>query len=120
MIKYDILEKNGNKYILFSTSQTPLAPGADVLTILSAAYEGDTQLALFCGEAVSDDFLRLQTGIAGEVMQNCVNYHIKAAFVIEKKRPLSDRFKELIYEMRTNNTLRFFADKDKAEEWLLG
>ena len=69
--------------------------------------------------ALSDDFVRLRTGLAGAVLQRFVNSNIKAAAVAEEGRSYPERFREMVSEYRNGNTFRVFTDPEEAVEWLL-
>lgn len=65
-------------------------------------------------EAIIEDFFKLSTGIAGEIIQKFVNYSQKIAvvgdFSIYKSKPLRD----FIYECNQGNAIFFVPDKQTA------
>lgn len=63
-------------------------------------------------EAVGDEFFRLRSGLAGEVLQKLVNYRIKLAIVGDVSRPVeaSTAFRDLVVEAERGTDLYFVAD----------
>ncbi len=64
------------------------------------------------------DFFKLSTGLAGEVLQKCVNYNIKMAIVGDFNNYKSKSLNAFIVE--NNRGMQFFFVKDivKAKEML--
>lgn len=52
------------------------------------------------GNTLSDDFVKLRTGLAGAVLQKFGNYNIKVAVVIQDDQNFPARFKEMVAEHR--------------------
>ena len=52
-------------------------------------------------------------------LQKLIYYHVKVAFIIEKDRILSDRFKELVLEINKGANFRACSSIEEAESWLL-
>ena len=66
----------------------------------------------------SVDFFDLRTGFAGEVLQKFTNYRARLAIVVADPAAYGSRFSELIYEHRTNRSVRFFGSEQLARQWL--
>lgn len=71
-------------------------------------------LALPVG-AIGEEFFRLRSGLAGEVLQKLVNYRIKLAIVGDVSRPVeaSTAFHDLVVEAERGTDLYFVADLDQ-------
>jgi len=115
---YKIIENNNQKYILLDPSGKPIQTEQDAMDLLAICFENSISLLLIHGERLSDDFLRLQTGIAGAILQKFVLYRIKVAAVIDENRT-KGKFKEFLTESNKGNVFRSFDNFDKAQNWLL-
>jgi DNA-binding PadR family transcriptional regulator len=115
-----IKELRGKRYLHLTGGGSPIGTEQDAIDIIALCVEHDTNAVLLDGGALSDDFVRLRTGLAGAVLQKFVNYNIKAAAVVEHGRQFPERFREMISEYRNGNTFRVFTDPEEAVEWLLG
>lgn len=91
-----------------------------VLDLMPAFYEYDTNLLLLYAENLSPDFFRLNTRLAGDIMQKLVNYHIKTALVMDTARIGQGRFKEMVLETNQGSHFRVFDNRPGAVKWLLG
>lgn len=69
-------------------------------------------------KTVSEDFFILSTGMAGEILQKYINYHIKAAFYGDYSRYTSKPLRDFIYESNQGNDFYFVASKEEAIEKL--
>lgn len=75
---------------------------------------------LLTEQDVGPGFFRLDSGLAGELLQKLVNYRIKTAFVCADPGAHGPRFAELAFEHATHPQVRFFRLRQEAMEWLLG
>jgi hypothetical protein len=64
------------------------------------------------------DFFDLSTGLAGQVFQKFTNYRVRLAIVVAEPKVYGSRFRELAYEHRTHNSVRFFGSEQLARQWL--
>ncbi len=64
------------------------------------------------------EFFNLRSGVAGELMQKCVNYRSCIALVIRDPARYGERFSELALEHRTHPIVRFFGSREDVEQWL--
>lgn len=67
---------------------------------------------------VGPDFFRLESGVAGELLQKLVNYGVKTAFVCVDPRAHGVRFSELALEHSNHPQVRFFPASHEALKWL--
>ncbi len=115
---YQIIENNNQKYILLDPSGKPIQTEQDAMDLLAICFENSISLLLIHGERLSDDFLRLQTGIAGAILQKFILYRIKVAAIIDENRT-KGKFKEFLTESNKGNVFRNFDNFDEAQNWLL-
>jgi hypothetical protein len=88
----------------------------DIPTALSASMENG---GLVLDEKdLSAEFFDLRTGFAGAVLQKFANYRARLAIVVADASAYGSRFSELVYEHRTNRSVRFFTTGQQARLWL--
>ena len=68
---------------------------------------------------LSGDFFKLQTKVAGNIIQKFINYSIKAAIILPQETIQIGRFKEMAMETNKGNHFRLYESKEEAEKWLL-
>lgn len=68
---------------------------------------------------LSEDFFKLKTKLAGDIIQKFINYGIKAATIIPQETKQKGRFKEMAMETNKGNHFRLYGSKEEAEKWLL-
>ena len=115
---YQIIEKNNQRYILLDPAGKPIQTEQDAIQLFTICLENSVNLLLIHGERLSDEFLRLRTGIAGIALQKFATYGIKAAAIIDEKRT-KGKFKEFLNESNKGHVFRSFNNFDEAENWLL-
>ncbi|HML36290.1 MAG TPA: DUF4180 domain-containing protein [Bacillota bacterium] len=116
---YQVIERNDQKYIQLNREGNPIQAERDALDLLSVCAEYGTNLLLIPGERLSDEFLRLSTGIAGAVLQKFAQYGVKAAVLLDQDN-VTGRFRDLLVESNRGNAFRTYTDLSKAEAWLTG
>jgi hypothetical protein len=119
-MNYKVVEKNNKKYIACDSPETPLLSEQDSLNLIAACIENNAYLLMIDAEALTDDFFRLRTGLAGQVLQKFVNYHLKVAVILKKEQRIMGKFKEFLAEANKGNDFRVFDNSEEAEDWLLG
>lgn len=115
---FRIIEKSNQRYILLGPAGKPIQTEQEAIQLFTVCLENNTNLLLIHGERLSDDFLRLRTGIAGIALQKFATYGIKAAAIIDEKRT-KGKFREFLNESNRGHVFRSFNNFDEAENWLL-
>ena len=64
--------------------------------------------------AVAEDFFVLSTGMAGEILQKFINYHIKAAIWGDYSRYASKPLRDFIYESNHGRDFFFVETREEA------
>ena len=82
--------------------------------VMSVQYETNAERIVLNQEAFADDFYHLKTGLAGEILQKFVNYHIKIAIYGDFRQYMSQSFHDFVYE--SNHGKNFFFLSTKEEE----
>lgn len=117
-MEYKIIEKNKQKYILLDPIGEPVQTEQDAIWLFTVCLENQVTRLLIHGERLSDDFLRLRTGIAGIALQKFSTYGIKAAAILDEERT-KGKFKEFLVESNKGHIFRSFPTFEEAEHWLL-
>jgi len=97
--------------IIINTSQ-------DALDLMVMANENGAGKIILHENAMHPDFFKLKSGLAGDVIQKFVNYHIKFAVVGDFAKYSSKSLKSFIYESNNGNQFFFVADIVDALEKL--
>ena len=117
-MKYTILGKNDSivyiesEDILISDSQSAL----DLM--MTVRYETECSRIVLDKKVISEEFFKLSSGIAGEVLQKFINYHTKLAIVGVFSKYTSKPLHDFIYECNKGNDIFFVDNLDQAVEKL--
>lgn len=115
---YRMIEQHNQKCVECYASESLIQAERDALDLVAACMEYDTNLLMIHAQALSEDFFKLKTGVAGKVLQKFINYRIKTAILIPDDIKLSGKFKELLAEANKGNEYRAFTSKQEAAQWL--
>lgn len=115
---YKVVETVNSKYIEVFSCAAPIETEQDALEIVALCGEHETGLLMLHSEAISDDFFKLKTGVAGKVLQKFVNYYIKAALIITDSTVNKGRFREMVSDANRGNHFRVFESREAAEAWI--
>jgi hypothetical protein len=96
---------------------TPLRSGRDATDLMSMAWENRATLIAIPAERLGDDFFRLKTGVAGEIVQKFVNYQLRLAIVGDISRYLeeSTALRDFVRESNWGNQVWFVASIDDLD-----
>lgn len=86
--------------------------------IATVQYETGCERLALNKEAVAEDFFRLSTGLAGEVLQKFVTYQVKLAIVGDYSGYTSKPLKDFIYESNCGSHVFFVSTQEEAIEKL--
>ncbi|MCI8349628.1 MAG: DUF4180 domain-containing protein [Oscillospiraceae bacterium] len=82
--------------------------------VMTVKYEtGLDRIAIEKG-LIAEDFFILSTGMAGEILQKFVNYHVKAAIWGDYSRYTSKPLRDFIYESNCGKDFFFVASQKEA------
>lgn len=88
--------------------------------LMSAKYEAGTKDIAIAKELVADDFFKLSTGLAGEILQKYVNYGGRIAIYGDYSRYTSKPLHDFIYESNQGKDVFFVATEEEALGKLAG
>lgn len=117
-MKYTIIQKNNSIVYIESNDVliTDLQSALDL--IMTVNYETDCSRMVLDKKAISEEFFRLSSGIAGEILQKFINYHTKLAIIGDFSRYTSKSLHDFIYECNKGNDIFFVVDLEQAIEKL--
>lgn len=118
-MNYRVIEKGNKKYIECFSAETPLNTEQDAIDLITACFENNTYLLLMHDEVLPDEFFRLGTTLAGNVLQKFINYHIKVGVILTSEQRIKGKFKDMLAESNKGNDFRVFKNIEEAEKWLL-
>ena len=102
--------------VVIAYSETPIIfDGQSALNFAAnIGYEHDCHNIVVNKAAVAEDFFKLSTGIAGEVVQKFVNYGYRLAIIGDFSGYTSKPLRDYIYECNKGNHLYFVANEKEA------
>ncbi len=117
-MEYQVKKQNGQTLLHYRASQN--RPEAiDETQMVGDCILERTNLVMIDEGALPEAFFRLSTGVAGAVLQKLVQYHVKAALIVDEKN-LKGKFREMMLEANRAGALRSFENRAEAARWLTG
>jgi len=86
--------------------------------LATTIYETGCNCIVLNKAAITEDFFKLSTRLAGEVLQKFINYRIKLAIVGDFSNYTSKPLKDFIYESNHGKDVFFVSTEDSAIEKL--
>jgi hypothetical protein len=92
----------------------------DLNDLISTAWEHRVKMVVIPVARLGDDFFRLRTGIAGEVVQKIVQYHLRLAIVGDISRYVdeSTALRDFVRESNRGDQIWFVANREELKERL--
>lgn len=118
-ITYSVNLRDKGRYLKITAAEPPIQTEQQALDIMSLCVENGTNLLMIHAPAISESFFRLSTGVAGDILQKMINYHITTVFVLTESIMLPTRFLEMMLEANKGEQYRFYYATHEAEQWLL-
>jgi hypothetical protein len=109
-----------NNSIVFIESEDILINDAQSALdfMMTVKYETDCSRIIIDKTSICEDFFKLSSGIAGDILQKFINYHIKIAIVGDFTKYKSKPLHDFIYECNDGNDIFFVDNLEKAVEML--
>ena len=103
-------------------SEEPLITDTASALDLMATVKAETGCDRFVinKEAVAEDFFRLSTCLAGEILQKYINYHMKLAIYGEYSGYTSKPLKDFLYESNQGKDVFFVSSLEEGLDRLAG
>ena len=110
-----IVETNKGKAAVVNSDTPIINDGQSALELaVNIGYEHDCRDIVVNKAAISENFFRLSTGIAGEVAQKFVNYGCRLAVIGDFSEYTSKPLHDYIYECNKGGHLCFISDEEEA------
>lgn len=119
MITIDHLKDNSNPIaMVYSDTEIIIDPQSALELAMNIQQETGATNIVINKEAISKDFFILSTGLAGEILQKWINYHIKVAIYGDYSHYTSKPLQDFIYESNHGNHFFFVNTKEEAIQCL--
>lgn len=113
--------ENGLDIAVVSGDETVLTDARSALElVMSARYETGAERIAIDKRAICEEFFILSTGLAGEVLQKFVNYHVKAAIYGDYSQYTSKPLRDFMYESNKGRDFFFVETREEALRKLAG
>lgn len=86
--------------------------------VATITYETGCNCIVLNKAAITEDFFKLSTRLAGEILQKFINYHVKFAIIGDFSTYSSKSLKDFIYESNNGKDVFFVSTEDEAIEKL--
>ncbi|MEY8507384.1 DUF4180 domain-containing protein [Lachnospiraceae bacterium 42-17] len=114
------LKDNGTDVAVVSSNERLITDTQSALDLaMTVKYETGASNIVIDKKAVCEDFFILSTGMAGEILQKFMNYHVKIAVFGDYSGYTSKPLKDFIYESNKGHNFFFVSDKEEAIQKLL-
>ena len=106
---------NGIDLAVISSGDAVITGARSALELaMSARYETGAERIVTGKRPVCEDFFILSTGVAGEILQKFINYHIKMAIYGDYSRYTSKPLHDFIYESNQGKDFFFVDTQEEA------
>lgn len=110
-----IVKQNGTDIAVISGEGLMITDAQSALDLaMTVKYETGATNIVLDKSAVIEDFFLLSTGVAGEILQKFINYHVKAAIYGDFSHYTSKPLKDFIYEANRGKDFFFTSTKEEA------
>ncbi|CAN7270345.1 DUF4180 domain-containing protein [Phenylobacterium sp. LjRoot164] len=102
----------GLRALLWPEDGPPLASGRDASDIIGDAFSVEAKIVVIPAARLSPDFLRLSSGLAGEVLQKFVNYGLRVVILgdVSAAAAASAPLRDFIGESNRGRQVWFLPD----------
>lgn len=114
-MQIESIQENGVQIAVVTGEEKLITDTASALELaLSARYETGADRIAIDKNVIAEEFFILSTGMAGEILQKFINYHIKAAIWGDYSRYTSKPLRDFIYESNHGRDFFFVETKEEA------
>jgi hypothetical protein len=114
-----IIEQNGVKIAVIESDEPVITDVQSALDLIATMnYQHEAIRIVLLKAAVCEDFFKLSTGVAGEILQKFINYGAKLAIVGDFSGYTSKPLRDFIYESNNGRDIFFVGSVDEAIEKL--
>ena len=117
----EYLKDNGIDIAVVSGDEMVIVDTQSALDLaMTVKYETGAERIVIDKDAVCEDFFILSTGMAGEILQKFMNYHVKVAVYGDYSHYTSKPLKDFIYESNHGKDFFFVSTEEEAVQRLTG
>ena len=114
-----IITRNEVRIAVIHSEEVLLHDTSSALDLIATvSYSDNCDRMCINKPAISEDFFRLSSGIAGEILQKFVNYSTKLAIIGDFSQYDSEPLKDFIYECNKSSNIFFVQTVSDALERL--
>ena len=115
------LKNNGIDIAVVSSDEMVIVDTQSALDlVMTVKYETGAERIVIDKAVICGDFFILSTGMAGEILQKFMNYHVKVAVYGDYSHYTSRPLKDFIYESNHGKDFFFVSTKEEAVQKLAG
>lgn len=115
------LKDNGIDIAVVSGDEMVIVDTQSALDLaMTVKYETGAERIVIDKSVICGDFFILSTGMAGEILQKFMNYHVKVAVYGDYSHYTSKPLKDFIYESNQGKDFFFVSTKEEAVQRLMG
>src|SRR5512140_2286849 len=112
------VEQGHAKYLMPAYGEGFTLTSRTVADMISECLATGIMCFLAEEEHLAEEFFKLESLEAGEILQKFRNYGIRFAVVVSPDRLRAGRFREMVSEEKKGHWFSAFTQRVKAEEWL--
>lgn len=118
-MKIESICENGLSLAVISSDEPVMIDGPSALDLaMTVKYQTGASSLILDKRAVCEEFFILSSGLAGDILQKYINYHIRAAIYGDYSRYTSKPLRDFIYESNQGTNFFFTATKEEAVQKL--
>lgn len=111
----DIKTQNYRSCAIVQSDELIITDSQSALSfIMSTKYHTECDRIALNKSAITEDFFKLSTGLAGEVLQKFINYKVKFAIIGDFSGYTSKPLKDFIYECNQGQDIFFVSTEAEA------
>lgn len=116
----ELLNKNGIIIAIVSSEEKIITDTQSALDlVMTVKYETGAEKIVLNKKNIADDFFILSSGLAGEIVQKFINYHVKVAIYGDYSYYTSKPLRDFIFESNRGKDIFFVSTKEEAVEKLV-
>ena len=109
------ITQNGVALAVISGGETLITDVSSAMDLaMTARAETGASRLVLPKKLVAEDFFILSTGVAGEILQKYINYHVKLAVYGDYSRYTSKPLHDFLYESNQGKDFFFVDTKEEA------
>ena len=115
----DVINKNNVEIAHVKNDEILIRDVNSALDLMATVrYETDCDRMILDKSALSEDFFKLSTKLAGDVLQKYINYQMKIAIIGDFSVYESKSLRDFIYECNNGKDIFFLENEEQAVEKL--